>query len=382
MQELISRFGGTPALILKLVFLGLMNGAAIWAIPALLTTQTWVMLGILVVSTVALDYFMLTQRFVPGKYVIIGTILLLVFQIVPIGYTVGIAFTNYSTGNVGTKEEAITAIERDTVAASEDSLAYDMVPVYNQTGELVLLLSPQTPIEDTTGTETVPTDEASARPETSAGGVRARTRRPRRRSSGRRTRVRAGGVRAEDTASRLRSSVRRTRRRQQPAFEDTATGSGAAGTCPVTYVGTTEGLEELPPSAVQRDEFGVVTGATDFETVPDAELPHASTPSWPTSRCPDRTAASSRRRASPRRSSSLPTLEYDAAASTFTSLSTGMVYVDNGEGSFANPDNPEDYLVPGWREFVGCRTSRASSPTSRSATPSSRSSSGRSSTPS
>ena len=30
-----------------------------------------------------------------------------------------------------------------------------------------------------------------------------------------------------------------------------------------------------------------------------------------------------------------------------------MVYVDNGEGSFANPDNPEDYLVPGWREFVG-----------------------------
>ena len=122
MQELISRFGGTPALILKLVFLGVINGAAIWAIPALLATSNWVMLGILLFATLALDFFMLSKRFVPGKYVIIGAILLLVFQLIPIGYTVGIAFTNYSTGHIGTKEEAIVAIQRDSVAETEGAV--------------------------------------------------------------------------------------------------------------------------------------------------------------------------------------------------------------------------------------------------------------------
>ena len=38
MQALISRFGGTPALILKIVFLGVINAAAIWAIPVLISS--------------------------------------------------------------------------------------------------------------------------------------------------------------------------------------------------------------------------------------------------------------------------------------------------------------------------------------------------------
>ncbi len=148
MQELIARFGGTPALIIKILFLGAVNSLAIWALPTLWSAQSWVMLAILVVSTIALDYIFLTKRFIPAKYVIIGTILLFSFQIVPIIYNISIAFTNYSTGNVGTKEDAVLTIERDSAAASEDSAAYDMVPVYDATGALVLLLSPQTPIED------------------------------------------------------------------------------------------------------------------------------------------------------------------------------------------------------------------------------------------
>ena len=171
MQELISRFGGTPALILKLVFLGLINGAAIWAIPALLTTQNWVMLGILLFCTAALDFFMLSQRFVPGKYVIIGAILLLVFQLIPIGYTVGIAFTNYSTGHIGTKEEAITAIQRDSVAETEGALTYDMLPLYAE-GQNVVLALTEVPAETL---EEVPTEEGTDLGETTderADGVR------------------------------------------------------------------------------------------------------------------------------------------------------------------------------------------------------------------
>ena len=45
------------------------------------------------------------------KFLIPGTILLILFQIVPIVYNAGIAFSNYSTGHVQTKEEAILTIE-------------------------------------------------------------------------------------------------------------------------------------------------------------------------------------------------------------------------------------------------------------------------------
>ena len=92
MQSLISRFGGTPALILKLLFLGVINGMAIWALPQMITSGAWVMLLVLVGSTLALDFLMLTKRFIPAKYVVIGAILLLVFQLIPIAYTVSIAF--------------------------------------------------------------------------------------------------------------------------------------------------------------------------------------------------------------------------------------------------------------------------------------------------
>ena len=42
-----------------------------------------------------------------------------------------------------------------------------------------------------------------------------------------------------------------------------------------------------------------------------------------------------------------PTVVYDAATDTFTNVETGVVYTDNGEGSFTNPDDPEDELLPG-----------------------------------
>lgn len=42
-------------------------------------------------------------------------------------------------------------------------------------------------------------------------------------------------------------------------------------------------------------------------------------------------------------------LTYDAATDTLLSASTGIVYEDNGDGNFANPDKPKQILYPGWR---------------------------------
>ncbi len=64
---------------------------------------------------------------------VIGAIFLTAFQIVPIIYNVSIAFTNYSTGNIGTQDEAIkTIIKRQRRRVTEDSASYDLVPASNR----------------------------------------------------------------------------------------------------------------------------------------------------------------------------------------------------------------------------------------------------------
>lgn len=41
--------------------------------------------------------------------------------------------------------------------------------------------------------------------------------------------------------------------------------------------------------------------------------------------------------------------KYDAKTDSFTRLSTGVTYVDNGNGNFENAADPKDRLTPGWR---------------------------------
>ena len=73
----------------------------------------WVALPILVAATLAIDLVYLVPRrwTLPLKFLVPGTVFLLAFQIVPIIYTIEIAFSNYSTGHVIDKEAAIKAIK-------------------------------------------------------------------------------------------------------------------------------------------------------------------------------------------------------------------------------------------------------------------------------
>lgn len=47
----------------------------------------------------------------------------------------------------------------------------------------------------------------------------------------------------------------------------------------------------------------------------------------------------------------IETYKYNPSNNTLEDISTGFVWVDNGNGNFVNPDNPEELLYPGWRAF-------------------------------
>ena len=350
LQRLIARFGGTPALIIKIVFLGLVNALVIWGIPAMISNGSWAMLAFVVVALVALDYLLLTKRFIPAKYVIIGAIFLTAFQIVPILYNVSIAFTNYSTGNIGTKPEAIDTIIKDSVAESDNSVSYDMVPALNPTGDLVLLLTPQvleaapveeTPVDGDTGADTEFGGEDAA-PEEFGGEEAA----PEEFSGEDAAPEEFGG---EEAAPEEFGGEEAAAEASASPSADVAT---QASDLPPTFVGTSAGLTELAPTDVQRDEFDTVVGATGFTTIPENELP-AYDAQLQEIAVPGPQGGLITPQGFTTALELVPTLLYDEASDTFTSETTGVTYVDSGEGNYVNPADPADNLVPGWREYIG-----------------------------
>ncbi|MDP1879171.1 MAG: ABC transporter permease subunit [Actinomycetota bacterium] len=326
MQAMISRFGGMPAMVLKLVFLGLVNALAILAFPTMISTQAWLILGIVIASTIALDYLFLTKKFIPAKYVIIGAIFLTAFQIIPVIYNISIAFTNYSTGHIGTQPEAIEAIVRDSAAQTENSVTYDMIPATDSGGDLVLILTPQVFADEAAVTDPATTDPV----ETEFGG----TDEP--------VETEFGGEGTTDSASPVPSGD-----------GDMNVATPADDTSyPPTYIGTPGGIDEVEPSTVQRDEFGTVTGVEGYTNVPESDLA-SNDAALAGYDVPGPDGGLIQPQGLSTAVELEPTLVYDPVADTFTSLQTGTVYTDNGEGSYTDPNNPDDELLPGWRETVG-----------------------------
>jgi arabinogalactan oligomer/maltooligosaccharide transport system permease protein len=145
--RMISVFSGGVGLAVKLVLLAVVNAIALWAGVILAQDEKWVALGVLAAATLALDAVYLgPPRTMPLKFLVPGTIFLLAFQVIPIFYNANVAFTNWSTGHLTTKSDAIQSIEQNSLAAPEDAKSYLMAPARDSNGELVLVL-----VDDQTG---------------------------------------------------------------------------------------------------------------------------------------------------------------------------------------------------------------------------------------
>ena len=148
-------FSGPVGLGIKILLLGLMNAVAVWAAIVLADEGKWPAVAVLVVTTVLIDVAYLARRALPLKFLIPGTLLMLAFQVVPILYTVNVAFTNYSTGHILSKDEAIVGIQGNSLAPPPDGKSYLMAPARDADGELVLLL-----VDEDSGDTFVGTTEA------------------------------------------------------------------------------------------------------------------------------------------------------------------------------------------------------------------------------
>lgn len=135
--------GSTRALIGKILLLSGVAAIAVFMAIPLVQAEDWMLLAIVVATTVAIFLVYLQPWHIPIKYLVPGTIFLIAFQVIPVIGTSLTAFTNYGDGHLGTKADAIASIESSTVERVPDSATYVLTITTEgdpATGLLVFLL--------------------------------------------------------------------------------------------------------------------------------------------------------------------------------------------------------------------------------------------------
>jgi arabinogalactan oligomer/maltooligosaccharide transport system permease protein len=137
----ITVFSGTVGFVLKIVFLSIVNAIALWAAIILLDHHKWRAVVVLIAATVLIDAIYLFKRWtLPLKFLVPGTVFLLAFQVIPVAYTINVAFTNYSTGHILSRSEAISSIRENSLTEAVNGASYSMTLMRDNDDKLVLAL--------------------------------------------------------------------------------------------------------------------------------------------------------------------------------------------------------------------------------------------------
>jgi arabinogalactan oligomer / maltooligosaccharide transport system permease protein len=222
--------------------------------------------AVLIAATAAIDAIYLLKRWtLPLKFLVPGTVFLLAFQVIPVAYTVNVAFTNYSTGHILSRSEAIESIQRNSLTEAANGASYSMALLRDKDHNLVL------------------------------------------------------GLLDEDSGK--------------------------------TFIGTQDGLKPFPRDQMKISE-GTITAAqgysplrgSDFANI-DKELSSYKVP------------VGGGKAIEPQGFDTAVVLEpvyrYNERANTFVRIKDGVVFKDNGRGSYVAASGDE--IEPGWKTYIGLR---------------------------
>lgn len=129
--------------IVKIVLLSLFNAIFGYMAYIAFLADQWIIGGVLSLVILIADFIYLNPRFIAGKFLYPGLILMAIFVIVPILYTILMSGFNYKTGNELTKQDAVVQVLGNGLSQDESGATYDM-RLGKKDGKLTVLLTEQT----------------------------------------------------------------------------------------------------------------------------------------------------------------------------------------------------------------------------------------------
>ena len=125
---------------LKLVALALFDAGVVALIPLLVVQQSWSLLFFTIVGGLLVNWAYLSPRTQALRWLSPGLLLMAVFVVWPVVYTGYVSLTNWQTGNVLSKDQAIERLESQVVASGE-TVPLDLVVYGNDAGDLRFLVT-------------------------------------------------------------------------------------------------------------------------------------------------------------------------------------------------------------------------------------------------
>ncbi len=101
----------TLSKILRYIFLAVFNALIVYAFPLTLAYESWFFLSLIIVIGLLVNFVYFTEKFQPMKWILPGMIFMLSFVVFPAVYNTFVSFTNWSTGHILTKTQAISVLE-------------------------------------------------------------------------------------------------------------------------------------------------------------------------------------------------------------------------------------------------------------------------------
>ncbi|NJN55844.1 MAG: hypothetical protein HC804_14515 [Anaerolineae bacterium] len=127
------------SLLLRLMFLFILDALAAVFIWQALAYGHYLLIAAAAVLTLGVNVAFLKSEFYPIRWMALGLVLMAMFAIYPIIFTIFIAFTNFGDGHLLTEEQAITQIERVRYLP-ETGVAFTWTAFQTPDGEYALWL--------------------------------------------------------------------------------------------------------------------------------------------------------------------------------------------------------------------------------------------------
>ncbi|MGH2538170.1 MAG: maltose ABC transporter permease MalF [Candidatus Promineifilaceae bacterium] len=107
--------GSTTAssILIRLILIGLIDAFALWFILQLVATGSGILAAALAAIILAANVIVIRNETYPLRWMLIGLILMALFAVYPIVYTVYVAFTNYGDAHLLSKQRAIAEIQEE-----------------------------------------------------------------------------------------------------------------------------------------------------------------------------------------------------------------------------------------------------------------------------
>jgi arabinogalactan oligomer/maltooligosaccharide transport system permease protein len=123
----LAGFTGLPAQVAKVAFMAIIDALLITMFFAALNKHAASLEYVIAAVFIATNLVYFAKFTLPFKFLLPGLLLLTVFVVVPVAYTIQMSVFNYKTGNEVTKQEAIVQLTRNGLAPDAAGTTYDMV---------------------------------------------------------------------------------------------------------------------------------------------------------------------------------------------------------------------------------------------------------------